>query len=193
MLLFESQGFRLLRERGEKRKKLVLDHTTKSLSPRAVVPSTRAASSRPVSRDSFQTLIEATMRAAALGNACGARAASVSSVAALLLPSPPSIVAVRGGVATSRASAPVSFVAFDRSQGARRSVVVSRAVEGGSLSSVSLGPSSSSSSSTPSSASSGGVGGTSKATVVLPLDKVDLTSEVSFFVCVALSFIVIRS
>ena len=120
------------------------------------------------------------MRAAALGNACGARAASVPlTVATLPLPSasasPSSIVvAVRGGVATSRA--PVSAASARSNHGARRTSVVSRAVDGGSLSSVSLGPSASSSSSS-SAPASGGVGG-SKATVVLPLDQVDLTSEV---------------
>lgn len=123
------------------------------------------------------------MRAAALGNACGARAATVPlTVAAAPLPSsasasPLSIgVAARGGVATSRAG--FSAASSRSSREALRSSVVLRAVEGGSLSSVSLGPSASSpSASAAPSASGGGVGG-SKVTVVLPLDQVDLTSEV---------------
>jgi hypothetical protein len=126
------------------------------------------------------------MRAAALGNACGVRAATVSSttcVAALPLslpssPSLPTIVAVRGGVATSRA--PVSTFARSHSHTTRRSSVVPHAVDGGSLSSVSLGPSSSSSSSSSSPPAGGGGVGGSKATVVLPLDQVDLTSEVRY-------------
>lgn len=135
------------------------------------------------------------MRAAALGNACGARAASVPlTVAAAPLPSsasasPLSIgVAARGGVATSRAG--FSAASALSSRGARRSSVVSRAVDGGSLSSVSLGPSASSSSSAAAPAA-GGVGG-SKATVVLPLDQVDLTSEVRSSGCPVVPCIVIR-
>jgi len=121
------------------------------------------------------------MRAAALGNACGAPAASIPSIGASL-PLPPSasaslVVAVRGGVATSRAPALAAFARSSHS--ARRVSVVSRANDGGSLSSVSLGPSSSPNSSAPAPASGGGIGG-SKATAVLPLDQVDLTSEVSF-------------
>ena len=116
------------------------------------------------------------------------------TVATLPLPSasasPSSIVvAVRGGVATSRA--PVSAASARSNHGARRTSVVSRAVDGGSLSSVSLGPSASSSSSS-SAPASGGVGG-SKATVVLPLDQVDLTSEVRLgSLGVLLSLIVVR-
>jgi len=123
------------------------------------------------------------MRAAALGNACGARAASIPSIGASLplLPSASAslslVVAVRGGVATSRAPALAAFALSSHS--ARRLSVVSRANDGGSLSSVSLGPSSSPNSSAPAPASGGGIGG-SKATAVLPLDQVDLTSEVSF-------------
>lgn len=145
------------------------------------------------------------MRAAALGNACGARAATVPvTVAAAPLPSasasPLSIgVAARGGVATSRAG--FSAASSRSSRGARRSSVVLRAVEGGSISSVSLGPSASSSStaSAAPSASGGGVGG-SKATVVLPLDQVDLTSEVRLeslgvllFLCIAIRGLSARS
>lgn len=123
------------------------------------------------------------MRAAALGNACGARAATVPLTVSAAAPLPSSAsasplsigVAARGGVATSRAG--FSAASSRSSRGARRSSVVLRAVEGGSLSSVSLGPSATSSSASAPSASGGGVGG-SKATVVLPLDQVDLTSEV---------------
>ena len=136
------------------------------------------------------------MRAAALGNACGARAASVPLTVAALplssassLASPSSIVvAVRGGVATSRA--PVSAASARSNRGARRFPVVSRAVDGGSLSSVSLGPSASSPSSSSAPSASGGVGG-SKATVVLPLDQVDLTSEVRLGVLGVLLFVVV--
>lgn len=133
------------------------------------------------------------MRAAALVNACGTRAASVSSlgVALPLLPSaslasPAIVVAANRGVATSRAH--VSTASARSNSSARRSSVVSRAVDGGSLSSVSLGPSSSSSS--PASGG-GGVGG-SKATVVLSLDQVDLTSEVRLWKFDLLFLIAIR-
>ena len=133
------------------------------------------------------------MRPVALGSASGARAAGVSLLltSATSTPLPSIVVATRGGVATSMATPIVSAVssAFTRSSARRVSSVVLRAVDGGSLSSVSLGPSSSSSSSS-SSASGGGVGG-SKVTAVLPLDKVDLTSDVSIDLFGVLSLIVI--